>query len=81
MVWISYSVSILQNEVIRNNEVDPNVVILKDSQSCLNGKHTHARLRIAMVLHTGKMQMHVWIDTYMWVYPKRKIIARPHMKP
>lgn len=78
MVWISYSVSILQNEVIRNNEVVPNVLILKDFQSCLNGKHAHASLSIdtAMVLHTGKMQVHIWIDTYMWAYLKRKIIGK-----
>lgn len=75
MAWISYSVSILENEVIRNNEVDPNVLILK---SCLNGKHAHVSLRIdtALVLHTGKMQMHIWTDTYMWVYLERKIIGK-----
>ena len=46
MGWINYSISIIQNEVISNNEVDPTVLILKDFQSFLNEKHTHASVRI-----------------------------------
>lgn len=45
MCWINDNTSILQNEVIRNNEVDPNVLISKDFQLPLSEKHTHANLR------------------------------------
>lgn len=43
--WINYTHTILLNEAIRNNEVDPNVLILKDFQLSLSEKHTHASLR------------------------------------
>lgn len=42
---INYSISIIQDEVIRNNEVDPTVLILKDFQSLLNEKYIHPSVR------------------------------------